>query len=97
MSDPAIFTVPQLRFYLKTHGIRCLTRFSQRVVHQLYQEHLADCPRNDRKREYWPAPENLDKQCLRGILKLYDVDFEESDQRPRLVALYESLKVLRQD
>ncbi|KAA1118674.1 hypothetical protein PGT21_001717 [Puccinia graminis f. sp. tritici] len=93
-ADPAVFTIPQLRFFLKFNGIRCLTRYQPPVVHQLYKQHLAGRIRNDDT--HWPASSTLDQQSLKLVLELYKISYPEGASRPSLMKRYDSLKAIRQ-
>ncbi|PLW26074.1 hypothetical protein PCANC_27073 [Puccinia coronata f. sp. avenae] len=90
-SDAAIFTVAQLRYYLKLNLGDYPDGSRQHLV-VLYNQHLAGRFRPENQRFDWPAPSDLNVPGLKQILTEYQVKFQSSDRRNILEDLYDKLK-----
>ncbi|PLW34520.1 hypothetical protein PCANC_19243 [Puccinia coronata f. sp. avenae] len=90
-SDAAIFTVAQLRYYLKLNLGDYPDGSRQHLV-VLYNQHLAGRFRPENQRFDWPAPSDLNVPGLKQILTEYQVKFQSSDRHNILEDLYDKLK-----
>ncbi|PLW31338.1 hypothetical protein PCANC_19624 [Puccinia coronata f. sp. avenae] len=95
-SDASIFTVAQLRYYLRINLEEYPNGNRQHLV-DLYRKHLAGRFLPESQRFDWPAPSDLNVPGLKQILTEYKVKVQSSDRRNVLEDLYNSLKTSLQE